>query len=394
MRNLFNFVYNNFMKPHHRKAKKKLKLPSQIFSSGGGIYLAFAACLVIFIVLLFALPHWIPKPLTPNQLRQQKADQGLHVQGNKLLNGLGQQVILHGVDRSGTEYQCVHNTKQIFDGPDDAASIQAMKNWHINAVRIPLNEDCWLGINEATPSGTLYQQAIIQYVNQINKQHMFAIIDLHWNAPGSDKATGQQVMADKDHSLAFWDSVAQMFKNNPAIIFDLYNEPHEISWGCWKDGTGCETDFPVASMQDMINTVRATGANNLLMIGGLDFSNDLSGWLANKPTDPINNLVASFHMYGKNKCDTQKCWDKNVAPVMAQVPVIAGEFGESYNSTVCGTKTSNAFIKWMDQHQSGYLAWAWDAWSNKCENLSLITDYSGTPKNPNGVNYKNHLKKF
>jgi hypothetical protein len=282
-----------FMKTHRRKTKKKLKLSSQIFSASGGFYLAFAACIIIFVALLFALPHWIPKPLTPNQLRQQKAAQGLHAQGNKLLNGLGQQVTLHGVDRSGTEYQCVHDSGKIFDGPDDATSIQAMKSWHINSVRIPLNEDCWLGINDATPSGQLYQQAIIQYVDEINKQHMFAIVDLHWNAPGTDKATGQQVMADKDHSLAFWDSVAQTFKNNPAIIFDLYNEPRNISWSCWKDGTGCETDFPVASMQDMINTVRATGANNVLMLGGLDFANDLSGWL--RTDQLIRSIIWLLH---------------------------------------------------------------------------------------------------
>ena len=37
------------------------------------------------------------------------------------------------------------------DGPTDAASIAAMKAWHINAVRVPLNEDCWLGINGVKP---------------------------------------------------------------------------------------------------------------------------------------------------------------------------------------------------------------------------------------------------
>jgi hypothetical protein len=382
------------MKNHKSKFKKLSKIISKFSPEIRGFYISVIACLVIFISLLLALPHLLPHELTPNQIRQQKAAQGLHVQGNKILNGLGQQVILHGVDRSGTEYQCVHDTGKIFDGPDDAASIQAMKDWKINAVRIPLNEDCWLGINEATPSGELYRQAITTYVDLINQHHMFAIVDLHWNAPGTDKATGQQDMADKDHALAFWDSVAQIFKNNPAIIFDLYNEPRNISWECWKNGMGCETEFPTVSMQEMIDTVRATGANNLLLLGGLDFSNNLSGWLANKPTDPINNLAASWHMYGKNKCDTKKCWDKTVAPVMAKVPVIAGEFGESYNDSVCGISTSNEFMNWMDQHQSGYLAWAWDVWSTKCSNLSLITNYDGTPKTPNGVNYKNHLKKF
>ena len=68
-----------------------------------------------------------------------------------------------------------------------------MKMWKINVVRIPLNEDCWLGLNGANPSGDPYQKAIISYVNLINQNKMYVIVDLHWNAPGSTKATGQQV---------------------------------------------------------------------------------------------------------------------------------------------------------------------------------------------------------
>ncbi len=46
------------------------------------------------------------------------------------------------MDRSGTEYTCVQGNG-IFDGPNDQASITAMKKWNVNAVRVPLNEACW-----------------------------------------------------------------------------------------------------------------------------------------------------------------------------------------------------------------------------------------------------------
>jgi hypothetical protein len=198
-------------------------------------------------------------------------------------------------------------------------------------------------------------------------------------------------MADKDHSLDFWSSVAESFKSNNEIIFDLYNEPHDISWSCWENGTGCQTLFPVASMQEMINGIRATGATNVLMLGGLSYANDLSGWLNNEPNDPLSNLVASFHMYGKNQCATEECWNSIVLPVLNQVPVIAGEFGESADATVCGVTLSNTFMQWMDQHNSGYLAWVWDTWGSNCGNLSLITNYDGTPLSPNGTNFRDHI---
>jgi hypothetical protein len=267
---------------------------------------------------------------------------GLHVSGNQILNGAGQAVRLVGVDRSGTEYRCIQNSG-IFDGPNDAASVQAMAAWHITAGRVPLNEDCWLGINGAPAafSGSAYQQAIVAYVNLLNQNGLVAILDLHWNNGGSAQATGQQVMADSDHAPAFWSSVATTFKANGAVIFDLYNEPHDISWACWKSGgSSCSgTPFAIAGMQTLVNSVRGTGASNVLLLGGLAWSNDLSQWLANLPSDPQHNLAASWHVYNFNACSNTGCYDSQAGPVAAQVPLVAGEIGEKTAPTASSTRS-------------------------------------------------------
>ena len=105
----------------------------------------------------------------------------LHVSGNKLLNAAGQQVILRGVNRSGTEYACVQGNG-IFDGEVDQAAVSAMKSWGINAVRVPLNEACWNAesyVNSAY-AGTNYINAIKSYVSLLNSNGLVAILDLHW----------------------------------------------------------------------------------------------------------------------------------------------------------------------------------------------------------------------
>ena len=38
------------------------------------------------------------------------------------------------------------------------------------------------------------------------------------------------------NSAAFWKDVATAYKNHPAVIFDLYNEPHDVSWDIWLRG--------------------------------------------------------------------------------------------------------------------------------------------------------------
>ncbi len=101
------------------------------------------------------------------------------------------QDLLAGVNRSGTEYACIQGWG-IFDGPNDATSVAAMAAWHVNAVRIPLNEDCWLDINGVNPAyaGSSYQSAVQSYVKLLHQYGLYAILDLHWNAPGTTRATG------------------------------------------------------------------------------------------------------------------------------------------------------------------------------------------------------------
>src|SRR5205807_7280911 len=191
---------------------------------------------------------------------------------------------------------------------------------------------------------------------------------------------------------AFWTSVANTFKGDSSVILDLYNEPHPQSWSCWHDGSTAPSAAPcadvgyaVAGMQTLVNTVRATGAANVVLLGGLAFSNDLSGWLANRPSDPMNNMAASFHLYNFNACSNTSCWSSQVAPVMAQFPVVTGELGEND----CAQGFIDSAMAFFDQHASGYLAWAWDTYN--CNSFpALISAYDGTPTQF-GAGLRNHL---
>jgi hypothetical protein len=326
---------------------------------------------------------------------------GLHVVGNKIVDGSGQTVVIHGVNKSGTEYACIQGWG-IFSpaGSDTLQAIQAMKAWTgLNAVRIPLNEDCWLGINGAPSaySGAAYQAAIENYVSLLTSNGLIAVLDLHWNAPGGAQATGQEPMPDADHATAFWQSVAGAFKNQGSVVFDLFNEPYPDSnqdttaaWTCWRDGGSCSgVPYQAAGMQDLVNAVRGTGAGNLILLGGVEYANSLTGWLAYRPTDSAGNVAAAWHMYGGNVCSSLSCWMGAPASVAAAVPLTAGEFGENYSGTDCGTSLVSSFTSWMDSIGAGYVAWTWNHWGS-C--LDLVTDeIAGTPTASWGAFYKGHL---
>ena len=308
---------------------------------------------------------------------------GLHVSGNQLLNGNGETVRLLGVNRSGTEYKCV-NDAGIFDGPSDAASVDAIASWHVNAVRIPLNEDCWLWVNAQNEyTGNAYTQAIVDYVNLLDSRGIIPILDLHWTAPGSTLAIGQQPMPDVDHSMDFWWSVASTFANNSSVIFNLFNEPHADSDGgaCWRDGSSaaytapCSSEsYAVAGMQTLVDKVRGAGGHNVIMLDGWGYANYIGGVLDNLPYDPDNNLMISAHVYSNSGCTTTDCFNQQYLPVANQLPLVLGEIGESD----CQHGFIDGVMDWADQNGVGYLGWAWDTYD--CGSFpSLISSYDGTP---------------
>ncbi|MGN6362289.1 MAG: cellulase family glycosylhydrolase, partial [Thermomicrobiales bacterium] len=137
--------------------------------------------------------------------------------GNQLHDGAGQPVRLLGVNRAGTEYACAQGWG-IFDGPHDADSVAAMRAWGINAVRVPLNEHCWLGLDDvpAKYGGANYQAAIRAWVDTLRAVGLYVILDLHWAAPAGQRADRLRPMPDRDYAPAFWREVATAYAGDGA----------------------------------------------------------------------------------------------------------------------------------------------------------------------------------
>uniref|UniRef100_A0AAU2VER3 Endoglucanase n=1 Tax=Streptomyces sp. NBC_00003 TaxID=2903608 RepID=A0AAU2VER3_9ACTN len=329
----------------------------------------------------------------------------LRASGNKLVDAAGTTRRLLGVNRSGGEFMCVQG-RGFFDGPVDDASVAAIADWHANAVRIPLNEECWLGLANIDPAyaGAKYIAAVQDFVHRVESHGMTPIVELHWsygqytgNSSGCSDlhASCQKPMPDAQYAPAFWTSVATAFKSDPAVAFDLFNEPYpdratsttDQAWACWRDGGSCPgIGYEVAGMQDLVDAVRGAGARNLVLAGGIAYANDLSQWTARAPTDPAGNLAAAYHGYNFNSCASEACWDATLAPVAAKVPLVAGEIGEN----TCAHSFVDRAMKWFDDRGISYLGWTWNAWD--CSSgPSLITGYDGTPT-AYGAGLRDHLR--
>jgi endoglucanase len=306
---------------------------------------------------------------------------GYYVNGNTVCTAAGQAHQFHGVDRPSLEFSVV--------GQDlSAADFQLMATWKANAVRIALNQDFWL---PASPEyNANYASTVDTAVHWAEDAGMDVILDLHWSDAGNigsctSSTCKQQLMADMN-SITFWSQVAAIYKNDRRVLFELYNEPHDVSWSVWQSGGPTGAGWNAAGMQQLYDTVRATGANNPVVIGGLSYAFDLSGVPAHRIAG--YNILYATHPYN-NGGKAPSTWDSSWGFLTATDPVIVTEFGDSKSvsgdggTAVCASMYSQELITYADAHHANWTAWAW--FVGGCSFPSLIVDWNGTPNAPGAL---------
>ena len=257
----------------------------------------------------------------------------LKVVGNRLRDAAGNEVWLQGLNAGGME--SVPNTDQIVK-----SVVVAIDEWKSNCVRLPVNESFWFGTSAyQSDGGAAYRAAVDKIVTLAANRGAYIALDLH------------RFRAPKAEHISFWKDAAKRYANHPAVLFDLFNEPHGIDWKTWRDGgfvgEAGKVDesaflsaeekrknqgFESVGMQALVNAVRSTGAKNVVIAGGLRWANDLTGIEGEaiekgeaesfRLDDPDGNGV----MYAWHTYHWHKGW-AHILPVAAKHPIFLGEVG-------------------------------------------------------------------
>lgn len=337
------------------------------------------------------------------------------VDGNRIVDARsGRDFVPRGVNWSSFEYACAQGwgysaLDNVVARDPATAEAEAIRDWGANTVRLPLNQDCWLGTRGA-PVSDQYQERTVEgyraqvhgFVTALNRAGIVVILDLHSRKRIGQPEFGNLAMPDSE-SIAFWTSVATAYHDNPSVLFDAFNEPYsrysaggqdflfDLTWPCWRDG-GCQAPveddqsasmgqvtFPVQGMAAVVSTIRDAGAEQPILLGGLDYANDLSHWLEFAPDD--DQLIAAFHSYDFKACKDEACWDDVLGPIAETVPVLTSELG-ARNPAKGPEKGSeegyvDSYLAWADEHSLGALFWVWA--DHPADPMALVTDESGRP---------------
>lgn len=280
-----------------------------------------------------------------------------------------------------------------------------IRSWGANTVRIELAQYYWVPTARAFDPG--YAARVERVVRQAREAGLYVILALQYSDRGiaSYEPAGNmhQPMPDRNHSIPFWQDVANRFKNDGGVLFELFSEPFPIggeggysNWAMWKNGGLHPAEstyeprpgFQAVGMQELYDIVRATGAKNVVILTGTNWGYKLKGVPGHRVSG--YNIAYSTHPWNHPEwpSDNQPSdWEADWAFLARTDPVIATEFG----TRNCSETYTRALMDKADQLGMGWIAWSWTApppgtspAQNSvadpiCDRSFLITDWSGTP---------------
>ena len=349
--------------------------------------------------------------------REENHDQELHVEGNKILDANGNRIMLTGVNCASLEW--LSNPEKLH-----TSVVEALDCWKANIIRLPISQDRWFGFGKdqvgEDESGERYRGIVDTIVGEIAKRGKYVIIDLHRSNCGTWGEFISGNMPDMN-SLVLWKDIAIRYRNHPNVLFGLFNEPFQISWDCWRDGGEVtveyapqnicnqimrdESDEPILEsitfetpgIQKMVDTVRGVGANNIVVISGLDWGYELDGIAKGYVIEDKggNGILLDSHQYPWKELDR---WEELVDVVKDKYPILIGECGHyGENVVVYEAPQREVSYKWVPRllnwvEKNEYHITAWDFHHEAGPQLvKNLEDFEPTPFW--GVYYKEFLKK-
>lgn len=225
----------------------------------------------------------------------------LRVCGTKLCNQYGKPIQLRGMSTHGLQWyaNCVKT-----------ASLDALANdWKADILRISMYVAAKEGGYETDPRK--FTDMVHGYIEEATKRGMYALVDWHQLDPGDPNVYTAK-------AKTFFAEIAERHKNKTNIIYDIANEPNNVSWAGIK--SYAEQLIPVIRAKDPDGVV-FVGTHGWASLGVSDSRTE-----ADVINNPINatNFMYTFHFYAASH---QAEYFAALSRAADRIPLFVTEFG-------------------------------------------------------------------
>lgn len=270
-----------------------------------------------------AIPATLPtEPLAPPLARFPGPLTRLATRGNQIVDEAGKPVRLRGVNLSGFEWSAEGGTA-------NAAGVARVAAMGGNVLRLPINQGRAL-------TDPAYMLKVDATIAEAAKRGVYVVVDMHW-------ISGNQTATPDAETARMWRQLAQRWANQPAVVYDLHNEPGMVGW---------ETN--AAWAEHLIKAIRSVNPQSLVMVEGTNKAQRVAGALRR----PINapNVVYEVHAYGPRQHGPgvgPAQWDRLFGQVAEKYPVWVGEWGGEPDEL----PALQGLLRYLDGKGIGWAVW-------------------------------------
>jgi hypothetical protein len=310
-------------------------------------------------------------------LAAQAKHEFVHAQGEQLVDGDGQPLMLRGINL-GNWFEVEGYMFHFDGGPQSPREIEELtknllgpekaeafwKQWRanyiteadidrihamgFNSVRVPLH---WKFFTSDDAEGFKLVDQLVQWAQ---KDGIYVILDMHC-APGGQ--TGSNIddswgypwlytsQTAQNETVAIWKRIAAHYSRNPTVLgYDLLNEPLPN----WPKLEPLKRELVPVYMK-VSAAIRQVDKNHVLIVGGANW--DTNFGVFSGTFDP--NMMFTFHKYWTPTTDKSVIQEYLDFRHEHHVPVWLGESGENKDAWVEG------FRRTLEENQVGWAFWTY-----------------------------------
>ncbi|KAI1344939.1 glycoside hydrolase family 5 protein [Xylariaceae sp. FL0016] len=302
-----------------------------------------------------------------------------------------------GVNMAGFDFGCATNGTcvtssvypplQALGGADGAGQMSHFtKDLSMNIFRLPVG---WQYLT-SSPGGTLESGNLGKY-DQLVKACLATsascVIDIHNYARWDGKIIGQGGPSNDDFAN-LWSQLATKYSGEEKVMFGLMNEPHDVP----------DIDKWADSVQAAVSAIRKTGAKNMILIPGNDWTSaqafpTKSGPALLKVVNPDNStegLIFDVHKYSDedNSGTHTDCTTDNIDTAFSPLADwLRTNKRQAINSEMGGGNTAScekfvcqqiSFVNKNADVFLGYIGWSAGSFDPATYELSEVPTKSGS----------------
>ncbi|MFH1195350.1 MAG: glycoside hydrolase family 5 protein [bacterium] len=248
----------------------------------------------------------------------------LRVEGTQVIDKDGNPVALYGMSMFWSQwigkyynYECI---KWLRD------------DWKCTVIRAALAVESGGYLTNPTTE----KEKIKTVVNACIDLGIYVIID--WHDHNAHRHTNE--------AKTFFTEMANLYGNKPNVLYEIYNEPLQISWA--------DSIKPYA--ETVIQSIRAIDPDNIIIVGTPAWSQDVD--VASRDPLQFDNITYALHYYAA----THKQWLRNKATTAMNngIALFVSEFGtctSNGNGAIDYTEVE-AWFSFMKDHKISWCNWS------------------------------------